>query len=97
MYESAENLEALIVTLDMASPNAQRPTNESRLMRSSSCSCLSVAERQRLDGFHVHGRSLQLFAMKYTFISRVSSAEVRCKACCHAATDLLSQYQLHLC
>ena len=68
---------------------------ESKLMYSLSCLCLSAVERRRLDGFH--SRCLRcILGIPPAFISRVSNAEVRRRARCHAATDMLLQHQLHL-
>ena len=68
---------------------------ESKLMYSLSCLCLSVADRRRLDGFQ--NRCLRrILGIPPAFISRVSNAEVRRQAHCHAATDLLLHRQLLL-
>ena len=68
---------------------------ESKLMYSLSCLCLSVADRCRLDGFR--NRCLRrILGIPPAFISRVSNAEVRRQAHCHAATDLLLHRQLLL-
>ena len=68
---------------------------EPKLMYSLSCLCLSVADRRRLDGFQ--NRCLRrILGIPPAFISRVSNAEVRRQAHCHAATDLLLHRQLLL-
>ena len=68
---------------------------ESKLMYSLSCLCLSLADRRRLDGFR--NRCLRrILGIPPAFISRVSNAEVRRQAHCHAAADLLLHRQLLL-
>ena len=68
---------------------------ESKLTYSLSCLRLSVADRRRLDGFQ--NRCLRrILGIPSAFISRVSNAEVRRQAHCHAATDLLLHCQLLL-
>ena len=68
---------------------------ESKLMYSLSCLCLSVADHRRLDGFQ-NGCLRLILGVPPALISRVSTAEVRRLAHCHAAADLLLHRQLLL-